>query len=170
MACCPHNVTALYKNGPAHGPAPRSVEEITRAAAPLSALEVGGGAITPHGVRCKGGMGHAKGVPSSHPCPFFRLFLAPQCLSLGAVCCGGWSLPISTPLQAVIRVGTHPAKEQKPPLQPEPAPESMSLRGPTFHLRMRSPNTQTLSLWPNSKPQGWSGGEVSMSYREVELF
>lgn len=110
-------------------------------------------------------MGHAKGAPSSHPCPFFRLFLAPQYLSLRAVCCGGWSLPISTPLQAVIRVGTHPAKKQKPPLQPGPAPESTSLRGPTFHLRMRSPNTQTLSLWPNSKPQGWSGGELSMSYR-----
>lgn len=55
--CCPHNVTALYKNGPSHGPAPRrgSLGGSTREVPPE---DIGGRGVTSAlWVRVKGGGG-----------------------------------------------------------------------------------------------------------------
>lgn len=63
---CPHNVTALYKNGSSHASAPpsRSLGETTRAAAPVRALE--GEAVTsPPQVQVVGRTDQARGLP---PC------------------------------------------------------------------------------------------------------
>lgn len=152
------------KNDPSHGSAYRSLEETTRAAAPSRALE---GRLVTSLPMLRGG-GRVQTRPGGWgalltPMPFLQDALgSPELCVFARSAATGAGFPRYPPLCKLSSfiLGRHPPKKQQPPFHPGAAPETVSPRGHTFHLGMRSFNTQTIPL-ANSETLGQPGGELT---------